>query len=298
MARKKISADDGGNEWLNTYADMVTLLLCFFVLLFSMSSTDTEKMDAFMKALSAAGISSAILVPLEEGMAADLSGDFVEVPPGYEGMPMSVMSMDTLYEALSGYVTDNAMQDSMNVSKRGELVHIQFNSSILFNPDAYTMQTGSRPLLDFVGEVLKLYDDKIRFINIGGHTARTGRTSSTVSDWRLSGERAATVAVFLENEAGIDRQKMVTIGYGDNYPIADNDTEEGRSQNRRVELVIVGTESSSSFDIYGVMSGAISESDEVTVSMGESAANQLPIAAADQTTGAGAPIVETVPDQS
>ena len=264
MARKKAGGGDDSGSWLNTYADMVTLLMTFFVLLLSMANTDTERIDAVMASLRAAGYDSAILIPIDSEFSDGLPEDFVELPIGFEGMPTEVMTMDTLFEALSSFVVDSGMQESMTVSKRGELVHIQFNSAILFEPDRFTMQPASRPLLTFVGDVLRLYDEKIRFINIGGHTARTGRATSDVSDWRLSGERAATVAMFLEDEAGIARQKMVTIGYGDNYPIADNETEAGRSQNRRVELVIVGTESSSSFDIYGVLGGAIQDTDGVT----------------------------------
>jgi hypothetical protein len=69
--------------------------------------------------------------------------------------------------------------------------------------------------------------------------------------------------MYLE-DYGIEKAKMITIGYGDNYPIADNATETGRSQNRRVELVIVGTDSPDSFDVYGVLGGSVSGEDEDT----------------------------------
>ena len=261
MGKKKQDVDS--KAWLDSYSDMVTLLMTFFIVMLSMSNTDTEKVDAVLQSLRAAGIDTAIIIPIDQG--GDMIPGLVDIP-SIGGIPAEVMSMDTLYEVMSAYVLENDMGGAMKVTKNGELVHIQFSSAILFNPDSHSMLTASRPLLSFVGEILKLYDEKIRFINIGGHTARTGRASSGVSDWRLSGERAATVAMFLEDEVGIPRQKMVTIGYGDNYPIADNSTDAGRSQNRRVELVIVGTESPLSFDIYGVMSGAI-QNDNLSVSV-------------------------------
>lgn len=254
---KKAKKQEDTNGWLGSYSDMVTLLMTFFVVMLSMSSTDTEKVDAVIQSLRAAGYDSALLIPIEN--PGDLT-DIVTELPGIVSLPEDALTMDTLYEVMSSYVTENGMQSSMTVSRRGELVHIQFNSSVLFEPDRYSMLQGSKPLLTFVGEVLGLYDEKIRAINVGGHTARTGRASSDVSDWRLSGERAATVAIFLEDECGIDRAKMVVIGYGDNYPIADNSTEAGRSQNRRVEIVIVGADTQDNFDIYGVLGGAAQES--------------------------------------
>ena len=266
MAKKQKEAINS-EAWLNSYADMVTLLMTFFVVLLSMSSSDTEKIDAFIASLGISGEQSVIFVPVDPGL--DLSDmslqDIITEFPGAIGssmFPSDLLTMDTLFEDLSSYIADNDMSGSVTVSKRGELVHIQFSSSILFEPDRYVMQKGSEPLLTFVGDVLKLYNDKIRSINIGGHTARTGRTSSDVSDWRLSGERAATVAMFLQDVSGIEKSKMLTIGYGDNYPIADNSTEEGRSKNRRVEIVVVGTESSSNFDVYGILGGGALVEDE------------------------------------
>ncbi|MCL1848450.1 MAG: flagellar motor protein MotB [Clostridiales bacterium] len=252
MARRGSGGEGGGESWLNTYADMVTLLLTFFVMLLSMSSVDEERFDAVLASLRAAGFDAAILVQVdpsaitEEMDLWDLIPDLAETNDDY-------LSMDSLYEVMNEYISKNDMSSSMTVTKQGNNVHIQFNSAILFEPDQYTMLPASRPLLSFVGDVINLYDEKIKVVNIGGHTARTGRGNTGVSDWRLSGERAATVATFLEDSCGVNKMKMLTIGYGDNFPIADNDTEQGRSQNRRVELVIVSVESEDSFDVYGVM---------------------------------------------
>ena len=239
MARKAREGDSG-DTWLNTYADMVTLLLTFFVVMLSMSVIESEKFDILVKSLTPG---------TERGVA--LPGDaevYIERPP-IEGK-----SMDTLYEMIQTYVLENQMESAMSVSKVEDIVYIRFSSAMLFEPDRYTMLQSSRPLVGFVGEVLKLYEDSIKTINICGHTARTGRINSDVSDWRLSGERAATVAMFFEDESEIDKNKMITFGYGDNYPIADNETEDGRSQNRRVELVVVGVDSLANFDVYGVLS--------------------------------------------
>jgi chemotaxis protein MotB len=169
------------------------------------------------------------------------------------------MTMDTLYEQIKEYIESQGMDADVSISKHEDIIYIRFSSQILFEPDRYQLVENSLPLLSFVGEVLKLYEEKIRVINICGHTAQTGRVSSTVNDWRLSGERAATVAIFFQDGWHIDKKKMITFGYGDNYPIADNATEPGRQQNRRVELVIVGEESLANFDVYGILGGIFDE---------------------------------------
>jgi chemotaxis protein MotB len=169
------------------------------------------------------------------------------------------MNMDTLYEQIKEYVESQGMEAAVSISKQDDIVYIRFSSQILFEPDRYQLVEDAVPLLSFIGEVLKLYEEKIRVINVCGHTAQTGRVNPAVSDWRLSGERAATVAMFLEDIWSFDKRKLITFGYGDNYPIADNANEAGRQQNRRVELVIVGEESLVNFDVYGILGDIFDE---------------------------------------
>jgi len=249
MARK--SREEGGGEsWLNTYADMVTLLLTFFVVMLSMSVIEAEKFDVLVKSLTPGS---------EKGVAQPGNAETVHEQPPMD-ITADILTMDSLYEYINNYVSENQMEQDISISSAENIVFIRFNSAMLFEPDRYTLLAGSRPILGFIGDVLKLYEDKIKTINICGHTARTGRINSEVSDWRLSGERAATVAMFFEDDSYIDKAKMITFGYGDNYPIADNDTEAGRMENRRVELVIVGKESVENFDVYGMLSDVMSSS--------------------------------------
>ena len=80
-------------------------------------------------------------------------------------------------------------------------------------------------------------------ININGHTASVPNPDTyRVSDWTLSSERASNIAIYFEEEKGIDPHKLRPIGYGRNYPIASNDTPEGREKNRRVDMVIISEE--------------------------------------------------------
>ncbi len=259
MARRKRDEDSGGT-WLDTYADMVTLLLTFFVVLVGMASFETETIDILIRSFSGT-----------QALAEGAGGAGGAYSAGEMSGADTELNMDTLYEKIKDYIESQGMEASVSISKHEDIVYIRFNSQILFEPDRYILVNEAKPLLGFIGEVLKMYEEKIRVINVCGHTAQTGRVKSEVSDWRLSGERAATVAMFFEDDWNIDKQKMITFGYGDNYPIADNATEPGRQQNRRVELVIVGEESLMNFDVYGIL-GGIFDSNQFPTSGG---ANEL-----------------------
>ena len=232
MARRK-SNDGGGGEgtWLNTYADMVTLLLTFFAVLLSMSTVDQQKFQQLVESFQTEAIQ--------------------ETPTGGGGGNMNqsniadgnIQNMDQLYEYLSQYVQEHQQQNAISLSKEGNIVYIRFNTDLFFRPNQYTLLPDSYPMLEFIGAGLKGCEGIIRMVNIAGHTADT-QVESNISDWRLSGDRAATVAMYLEDTINFPPNKLKIEGYGDQYPIADNSTEEGRRQNRRVELVVIGNESS------------------------------------------------------
>lgn len=241
LARKKQPEESDSGTWLNTYADMVTLLLTFFAVLLGMSSVSEEKFNAFVSSLQ--------LIPQDQV-------EYYQpgVPPG-EGSPEfeGMTGMDQLYTYLKAYVENSDKSEEVSISKVDDVVYIRFNSDLLFEPDKYIMKNSSSPVLSFVSDGLKLYEKKIRAINICGHTAIAGPRSSTVSDWMLSGERAAVVADYLENEKGLEPSKIVTIGYGKNFPVADNATENGKKFNRRVELLIIGYDGDTKFDVYSAL---------------------------------------------
>lgn len=244
--RKKHSDEGGGESWLNTYADMVTLLLTFFAVLLSMSSVNQDKFNAFIRSFS--GLPEEVVEEIvNSGVDNTEEGD-VMLPAEFPA------DMNSLFEALSQYVQENNQEDAVSMSLVDDVIYIRFDSSIFFEPDQYILRPDSRPTLDFIGGALKQYEGSIKLVTIFGHTA-TVEGNSPVSDWMLSGERAAVVASYFQNEKGFDDRKMVVLGYGNNYPIADNTTQAGRRANRRVELAIIGTNSSNKFDPYQALEG-------------------------------------------
>lgn len=249
MARQKRGEEDSGGTWLNTYADMVTLLLTFFAVLLSLSSINEEKQAALQESLQASTSSAAVMQGMVENYGGEGSlGQQVQV-----GTLQAVGDITELYKQLSAYVSANNMEENITLSMQDYVIYIRFNSNILFKADSHELKQDSVPHLSFIGDGLKLYESQIKAINICGHTAMVDNDTYGVSSWILSGERAGEVARYLNTTKEFDPKKLVVIGYGGQYPLGDNATVEGRAANRRVELIVVGTQSGMSFNAYDAL---------------------------------------------
>ena len=242
MKRRHDEPEDTGT-WMNTYSDLVTLLLTCFVLMFSFSAVDAEKWEAFVKAFANPGDDTAQVVlnvdevepgansPFPNEAEGGGTGGDLEAPPD---------TFDMLYEYLEHYVEENGLESSVTVSAAGDsVVYIRFQSDIFFAPDEFALLSSAYPVLGTVGDALNHVQDELYIVCINGHTAETGDPNYAVSDWMLSSERASSVAIYLEEQKQLDPTKLRAIGYGKNYPVASNSTAEGRQQNRRVDLTIV-----------------------------------------------------------
>lgn len=247
MARKKIDEEPCGN-WMDTYGDMVTLLLTFFVMLFSMSSVDKEKFDILVEAFSNIDAETQQIVLTPEGDGDQIGTNHGNAPGTSDTMDLKKdlpKDFDQLYEYLKAYIQQNNMEGSVEVKKGNGAVFIRFEDSIFFNPDSFDLKQTGTQILDFLGNCLMSVDDQIMTININGHTAAVPNVENyRISDWRLSSERASSVAIYFEEQKGIPPKKLLPIGYGKNFPTASNDTAEGRKQNRRVDMMIISTKSS------------------------------------------------------
>ena len=240
---KKPREEGASNEWMNTYSDLVTLLLCFFVLLFSMSSVDAEKWELLVEAL--AGDANQVVIdpgadPGDSTIAGNL-GDGGESETIVTGDPQDIQDFDELFDYLQKYVQEKGLTESIEVMKSGDnVVYIRFRNSIFFQPDKGVLLEPAKEILGYLGECLVAVEDQIYVVSINGHTADVQTPGVyVVSDWLLSGERASQVAKYLDEEMHFTPSKLRPMGYGKNFPIADNSTSEGREQNRRVDITIV-----------------------------------------------------------
>ncbi len=245
MARKK--RESVGSNWMDTYGDMVTLLLCFFVLLYSMSSVDEEKWKAMIQSFNPDAVEDARITSGNEGPTADN----VDGEPDAEEMT----SINQLYEMLQNYVGEQGAQDEISLSKGEGFVFLSMDNTVFFDGDSYTLRPEGQLILDDLSVILSQASGSIDEIRILGHTAQaTGsEPNDPTVDRFLASNRATVVLVYLQEKNFIDPARLVSIGYGQWRPISSNDTPEERADNRRVEFIISGK------DLDGGLPGGIEE---------------------------------------
>ena len=238
MKRNKKSGGGGAN-WMDTYGDMVTLLLCFFVMLYSMSRVDESKWIALVQSFNpdyAVDEPSQIVVPGE------IANEPVTDLPSALTQDQVEAALEGLYVSMSEYVASAGLQDMVSLSKGSGYVFISFDDTIFFDGDSSVLKDGGKAILDQIAVPLAEASGSINEIRVLGHTAQASpdRPNYVDVDRFLSSDRATVVTIYLQEKNIIDPARLVSAGYGQWRPIASNDTAETRAQNRRVELIISG----------------------------------------------------------
>ncbi len=241
VARKRREAP--ASDWLATYSDMVTLLLTFFIMLFTMSSIQEEKWQILIKAFTnyTGDTSQVILSPSGSGSSMGQNqGEGNVVPPG-SGAPATTDQLpenfDQLYEYIQTAVKENNLESSIEIAKGENSVFIRFSDNIFFEPNSAALKFGAANILSPLGNAFVALEDQIQEIRINGHTAEVA--GAGISDRILSTDRANSVLMYFEDTKKVSPPLLVASGYGKNYPIASNNTEEGRKKNRRVDILIL-----------------------------------------------------------
>ena len=238
MKRNKKSGGGGAN-WMDTYGDMVTLLLCFFVMLYSMSRVDESKWIALVQSFNpnyAVDEPSQIVVPGEIA-----NEPVTDLPSGLTQDQVEA-ALEELYLSMSEYAESAGLQDMVSLSKGSGYVFISFDDTIFFDGDSSVLKDGGKAILDQIAVPLAEASESINEIRVLGHTAQASpdRPNYVDVDRFLSSDRATVVTIYLQEKNIIDPARLVSVGYGQWRPIASNDTAETRAQNRRVELIISG----------------------------------------------------------
>lgn len=241
MKRKEDEPKKGAPSYMNTYGDMMTLLLCFFVLLFSMSTVDAEKFQALVSSFHAN-------VSIFDGGQTIITDTNI-MQNGMSQFPVqeNILSINNSVEAdealaqikkeISQYIEEKKLEDKVTVERKGDEIIMRFSDVLLFDTGKAEIKAGAVPALSTIGEKLREYMDVGYALNIEGHTDNVPiHTAQFPSNWYLSSARAIAVASFYIDQMGFDRTKVACVGSGEFKPVADNGTAEGRAQNRRVEI--------------------------------------------------------------
>lgn len=200
--------DDGEHIWLVSYADMVTLLLGFFILLLSFSKIDPSKLEKVKQSAT-------------------------QVFGGEYKVPFAAMT-DQLKKAVAA----GGLSDQVAFQQTEEGVQVTFRGALFFDSGSATLRNEATELLKKVIPVIKSQADKFDVV-IEGHTDNVKISGGMfASNWELSSVRACSVLRVFE-EYGFNSKQLMAIGWGETKPIASNETPEMRSQNRRVVVRIV-----------------------------------------------------------
>ncbi len=223
---KKPKSSASGGSWMDTYGDMVTLLLCFFVLLYAISSVDQSKWQNFVASVNPEAAEELQQMRSEEAAEAEAENAAIQ----------------QMYESLTAEFQSMGLDANVSVVRGDGYDFISFSDEIFFQGDSYNVTSNGRLVLDGFLRAITPSAGQIHEIQVLGHTTEIPGRYNTVEDRMLSAERAAQVTAYIQSADIIDPARMLSIGYGQFRPIADINTEEGRSKNRRVEILITNDE--------------------------------------------------------
>ena len=227
--RRKIEPPSGGSpEWMTTYGDMVTLLLAFFVLLYSYSVIDVQK---FRQIVSSIQISFLGEQGIMEQSIDPSRGEMIELSVDHKFEDVLVT-----YLTVKEYLKDEGLEDQVKIriEERGVVLEIQ--DRLLFDSGEAEIKKEAATMLGKVAGILQSVPNQII---VEGHTDNVPiRTAKYPSNWELSVARAVRVVRYLSERHEIPAKRFLATGYGEYQPVAANNSPQGRAQNRRVNIVI------------------------------------------------------------
>lgn len=224
---------DEKEAWIVTYADLMTLLLVFFILLYSISSLNMEKFKHAIQSIQVSlgetnprvGLLNLVNVP-----EANDQNFVLEDLTGLRSREQEIL--DSLNSFIEG---QNSSENILTYEKDGQII-IEMRGQVLFTSGSAVFNDSAAPILDEIANIIQTYTEYT--VNIKGHTDNVPiSTPQFPSNWELSAVRATTVLKYLISK-GINPFGLTATGYGELLPLVPNDTSENRATNRRVEFVL------------------------------------------------------------
>lgn len=231
--------EENAERWLLTYADLITLLLIFFIIMYTMAKMDVAKFNVMAESLSGAFKGTKSINVGSEGILKDLPPVPKDLGAGAEQKAMDslegkINNLAKKYN-LQDYIKVTQEERGLDVEIKNELVNI-----VLFQSGSAELTPEATDIISKIGTLLTELPDN--YMRIEGHTDNIPiSTKAFKSNWDLSTSRSTNVINLLINKAGLDPTKLSAVGYGEYKPLADNNTEDGRAKNRRVNIVIIKT---------------------------------------------------------
>lgn len=262
--RGKRETVDHRDRWMITYADLITLLLIFFVIMYAMSNLDSGKYDVVTQSLQNTFNASDSVLELGEGLGEKPGQTITETPPSEvqgEGTPSDSgtatpedddkpltereeqfrsqeQELQNLFNVITQYIEDNKLENQIFVADKPQGLSITLSDRFLFDQGQAALKDGAAPTLS---KLASLFRDLNTVVSIEGHTDNVpvGANSAYTDNWQLSGERALSVLRFFLDTEQLNPDGFQYAGYADTRPTGDNTTPTGRQKNRRVEITVL-----------------------------------------------------------
>lgn len=270
MARRRTLEEPENHErWVISYADFITLLFAFFVVMYSISSVNEGKYKVLSDSLVAVfNAQPKTLDPITMGKNDNFKSNdqLIKLPvpgdyPSKEDFKYSVEGvfddvetravkqgenqddevdrLSKITEQLAMTLQQQIQSDEVEIRGNDEWIEVNIKASVLYSSGSASLANEARDILNKVADILK---NKPNPVHVEGYTDNVPiETRQFPSNWELSAARAASVVRYFE-QLNINPDRMAAVGYGEHHPVADNDTAEGRSKNRRIALVISKSE--------------------------------------------------------
>jgi chemotaxis protein MotB len=220
-----------------TYGDMVTLVLCFFVLLYAMSTIDAQKAQQAVLSLRGS------LGVLKGGRTLERPLEPNPAPPANEGRTPGpspeIRALDTQHIAynINSYLRSEGLDKSIQVTINQRGIAVSMSDQFLFNSGSAELKSDGQRVLYKIATLVR---DEVPAISVEGHTDSVPLRGGIYRDnWGLSAARAARVASYLQENGQVDPRRLQAVGYGPSRPLVPNDTREHQALNRRVDLVFL-----------------------------------------------------------
>ncbi len=234
MSRKAAHAEEHPDErWVISYADLVTLLLGFFILLYATTDQNLVKMNALSR-----GLASAFNVPIKEGgSGASLFEGGTGIFPEVNDRSDLPFDLEAIRRTIQKETEGVGMEGKIAVEKGQDRIILRLADNLVFPSASADIRPEALPILEVVAKALARNHNEV---SIEGHTDSIPlATDRYPSNWELSSARATAVLRVLNERYGVDSKRLFAAGYGENRPIASNLTPEGRAVNRRADIVIL-----------------------------------------------------------
>ena len=235
--KKKPDAGGAGGEWIVTYSDMVTLMLCFFVALFNPDDVDPAQLAAMISSFNNIGMGSSTGGnTLGQGKSADLGNTIMSLPAQDRGK-----ALGTALRRATSLFTPEVRSNKVKVTQDERGLIISLASDAFFGPASAVINIEeTRDILFRLGTLLESTEVQGRKFRIEGHTdsESTDPNGPWPSNWELSTARSLAVLHYL-TDIGVEENRFQVAGFADTMPISRDNTPEGMAYNRRVDVIIL-----------------------------------------------------------